>query len=107
MGILNKIMFWKKDEDEFTLDEPDTEEVGPPKDAVPPPPGPSGSDPIVQPIKEATPPPALSPSADMQPSHSGKSLEKDVQIMQAKLDSINAKLDAVLSRIERIESKRI
>jgi len=55
-----------------------------------------------QPFTTPAGPPEPSPVA---PTPTGMNLERDVQVVIAKLDTLRAQLDNVLQRLERIEQK--
>ena len=89
-----KIPFWKKK---------DTEEIGPPLDEpsfdqVPEPAG----GPSIGAYGLSSVPPSLvheSPGTSMD----GRALEKDLQLVNAKLDAIKALLDAIVQRLDKLE----
>jgi hypothetical protein len=121
MGLFDKLKFWKKEEvPEFELGKypgleaappgtampemappggpgiteiPHLEELGP----VPPPPTPLGARPFAPPGMPA--PSAFAPV----PSAPAQDMTRDMQIVQAKLDTLKVLLDSINARLERME----
>ena len=106
MGLLDKIMFWKKEEEplpefpapaEMTPAEPSApmgmEHFGMPR----PMPG------VTEPPVEA---PAFAPPQSFQQQQQfAPSTEQQLQLISSKLDTIKAQLETVLQRLDRLERK--
>jgi hypothetical protein len=117
MGILDKIKFWKKDEDEFGFDDfsdktmqqsipPDN--TGFSKDPIP---GQTEKSPFDQPSTEESlsPPnfgevqkPISTPTAPAPPSVP-QSSQRDIELINSKLDTIKALLASMDQRMSNIE----
>jgi hypothetical protein len=95
MAITDKLAFWKKKKKEIDFDEPEIREVGPP-----PPGGLSFDEPVVQPHTDPIAPPSL---VQPTPAPGSSPLEKDIQIISAKLDAIKSTLDVIVQRLDKLE----
>ncbi|MBW2970016.1 hypothetical protein KY319_02735 [Candidatus Woesearchaeota archaeon] len=106
MSVIDKLKFWKKEE-EAPPEYPKTPEFTPPPETPPagmehlgmPRPTP-GLEPPAEPGFEPSfaPPKAFAQQASM-------SSEQQLQLINSKLDTIKAQLETVLQRLERLEKK--
>ena len=90
--------FWKKDEDDFD-DGPDFSSVPPSTPGDMPPPA---REPSVSSYKEPSPPSFMQEPARTTPA-THDTLDKDMQLLNAKLDAIKATLDIIVQRLDKQE----
>lgn len=115
MGIFDKLKFWKREEEipQFDMDRYPGVETTPPGAELQgmAPPGGRG---ITEPPMEDLGPAPLPPSRGMggipapsafapAPSAPPYDVSRDMQVVQAKLDTLKALLDSVVGKLERIE----
>jgi hypothetical protein len=104
MGIFDALKFWKKEEDEFSLDEPlpgmEEQPVIPEEPAMPTHPsapfhpGPAPSSELPSHVEE----PSVPPGAAVQPM-----MSRDIELINSKLDAIRAILTSIEQRIAALE----
>ncbi len=119
MGLLDKLKFWKKEEPAgFELGKYPALEAGPALPGQPMPGGMPGMIPpsglTEMPTEDFGPapfPPAMrgqpsfAPAQPMAPPQAmpGADVSRDMQVVQAKLDTLKALLDSVISKLDRLE----
>ncbi len=104
MGLLEKLMFWKKEE-EMPSEYPRIAEL-----SVPEQPAPAGMEHLGMPHMESpaepVPPAFAQPQAfSQQQQQFTMSSDQQLQLISSKLDTIKAQLETVLQRLERLEKK--
>ncbi len=110
MGMMDKLKFWKKEEEPFPSAE------YPPHEDIKLPEQPSsmgmehmgmpGSVPgLTEPPMESSVPPAAFSQAQAFNQQASMSSDQQLQLISSKLDTIKAQLETVLQRLERLERK--
>lgn len=96
MGLLDKIAFWKHKEETYDL----------PEDVTPPSFG--GTAPPEQPAEPTTfrpPEPSFGIQPIQQPFQPPNNIEKDLQVINAKLDTIKAQLETLNTKLDKTSQK--
>lgn len=108
MGMLDKLKFWKKEE-EMPSEYPTPPELSVPEQSAPmsmehmgmPRPAPG----LTEPPMEPSAPPGAFPQPQAFGQQSAMSSDQQLQLINSKLDTIKAQLETVLQRLERLERK--
>ena len=98
--MLDKLMFWKKEE-EMPSEYPRIAEL-----SVPEQPAPANIEHLGMPHMESSESPAFAqPQSFAQQQQFTMSTDQQLQLISSKLDTIKAQLETVLQRLERLEKK--
>jgi hypothetical protein len=113
--VFDKLMFWKKEDDDLGLDHDMAKDPYPAPPTTPPleTPVPPPDSSFESPISGASHPAAFQSRSQMSgqpltisPASQSGSLEKDVQLLLSKLDTIKALLDNINQRLTTLENQR-